>query len=105
MPSRSSRLARRARQSGGRRSARSPRSASSAVLDLEGEAAEALEHGVVEGVLVLLARVLVEGRGEVVPKVRQQLRPGFDQVDVIAVTLLSFVARRAIVGTLGGEAV
>src|SRR6266567_3832579 len=90
-PSRSSRRDPRAQRSGGRRSGRSPRSVTSPVLDLEGEAPEATENGVVEGSLVLVGHVLLERRGEVVAEVGENLRAGLDEVDVVTVALLGLV--------------
>ena len=104
-PSRSSRRARRAPRSAGRRSGRSPRSAPSAVLDLEREAPEASQHGLVEGLLVLLGRILLERRREVVTKVGQDLGPRLDEVDVVAVALLRLVAWRLVVRPLGRDTV
>src|SRR5215218_9604989 len=79
--------------------------ASSAILDLECKAPEALQHGGVERVLVLGRGLLVERGREVVAQPREDFGTGLDEVDVVAVALLGLVARSAVVRALGRDAV
>ncbi len=67
------------------------------VFDLDGEAGESLDDGAVELFLVLLRRLVVQGRSEVVAETGEQLRAGLDQVEVVAVELFGLVARRRVV--------
>ena len=67
--------------------------------------AEALADFAVERLLVLLRRVVVEGRREVVAKVGKHLGCRLDEVDVVAVAFFRFAALGPVVGTLGGDAV
>ena len=68
------------------------------VFDLDGEAGESPDDGAVELVLVLLRRLLVEGRCKVVAEAGEQLRPRLNQAEVVAVELFGLVARRRVVG-------
>jgi hypothetical protein len=77
----------------------------SAVFDLESETPEATEDGPVECLLVIVRGVLVESRGEVVAKVGEDLRSGFDQVDVVAIAFLRFSAIGLVVGPFRSDAV
>ena len=54
---------------------------------------------------VLLRSVLVERRSEIVAQVGEQLGPGLDEVDVVAVAFLRLVALGLVVRLLGGDAV
>ena len=59
----------------------------------------------VERLLVLLRRVLVEGRREVVAKVGKHLGCRLDEVDVVAIAFFRLAALGPVVRTLGGDAV
>src|SRR5206468_4081080 len=80
--------------------ARSPRCATSAVLDLECETAKALQDRAVEGVLVLLGGVVIEGRGEVVSQVGKHLGASLYEVDVVAVAFLGIAATGSVLRPL-----
>ena len=70
------------------------------VLDLEPEAREAPVHRAVELRLVLLGRLLVQRRREVVAQLREDLRARLDEVLVLAEPLLGLVALGAVVRCL-----
>ena len=72
-----------------------------AILDLEAEARQAFDHRAVELVLVLLRGLLVERGREVVADVGEDLRARLDEVDVVAVALLGFVAVGLVARALG----
>ena len=59
----------------------------------------------VEGGDVLLRCVIVECRGEVVAQVGEDFRPRLDEIDIVAVPFLGFVAFCAVVRALCGDAV
>src|SRR6185437_5752846 len=67
------------------------------VLDLEPEAGQPLDDRAVEGVLVVVRRGLVERRGEVVPKVGEDLGARLDELLVVAETLLGLLPAGAVV--------
>ena len=75
-----------------------------AQVDLRSEARQPLPDRLVERVLVLLGRVLVE-RGRVGPaQLGQRLRPRLDEVLVVPVELLGLVSPGPVVAALGLDA-
>ena len=63
-----------------------------ALVQLEAESGKPLPDYTVEDVVVLLVRVLVEGGREVVAQLDELVGARLDQIEVVAVTLLRFVA-------------
>jgi hypothetical protein len=75
------------------------------LFDLQREAREPCDDGAVELELVLLGGLLGHRRGEGVAQLREPLGSRLDEVEVLPVALLGFLAPGGVVGPLGRLAV
>ncbi len=76
----------------------------SAIFDFQSETGQPFPDRAVELGLVFLVQIRGERLREVVSEISEQLGSGLDEILVVAVALLGLVARRAVIGALGRDA-